>query len=275
MGQYYKVVNLRDKQYLHPHDTGDGLKLMEFGMSGYGLLSVLAAAIANTREHKGSWAGANLVVAGDYADNERFVPENTPNVQEINLYAYIEDESSGYVNVSRAYAELTEHALGVEVRDRMAWRQTPEKCPRVLSRLAERKKVSSLEELFDLFDEVLEPQSASGTAENLLRGFRVGDVASTMAWHRAQAIWVMHPEGDIHLRFTLEANHNATQHAGEVVDLVFPMTATQLAKKLGFLEQWRKHFPRAMSAKTAAKVAAKAEKALGHAPKVARPDLAI
>ena len=31
MGQYFKVLNLDKKEYLHPHCCGDGLKLMEFG----------------------------------------------------------------------------------------------------------------------------------------------------------------------------------------------------------------------------------------------------
>lgn len=33
MGQYYMVMNLAKKEYLHPHHFGDGLKLMEFAMS--------------------------------------------------------------------------------------------------------------------------------------------------------------------------------------------------------------------------------------------------
>jgi hypothetical protein len=36
MGQYYLIVNLDKKQYLHPHRFGDGLKLLEFGASGGG-----------------------------------------------------------------------------------------------------------------------------------------------------------------------------------------------------------------------------------------------
>ena len=33
MGQYYKIVNIKKKQYISPHTFGDGSKLMEFSMS--------------------------------------------------------------------------------------------------------------------------------------------------------------------------------------------------------------------------------------------------
>ena len=42
MGQYYHIVNLDKKQYLNPHCFGDGLKLLEFGMSASGTLTALA-----------------------------------------------------------------------------------------------------------------------------------------------------------------------------------------------------------------------------------------
>lgn len=79
MGQYYYVVNVDKKQYLHPHDFGDGLKLMEFGLSGMGTLSGLAILLADGNGRGGgdlhsenpiigSWAGDRIVIAGDYAD---------------------------------------------------------------------------------------------------------------------------------------------------------------------------------------------------------------
>ena len=34
MGQYYKPINLDDKQWLYSHDFGDGLKLMEHSWIG-------------------------------------------------------------------------------------------------------------------------------------------------------------------------------------------------------------------------------------------------
>lgn len=79
MGQYYYIVNIDKKQYIHPHKFGDGLKLLEFGASGGGTMCGLAILLScgNNRgggdlrsEHPiiGSWAGDRIIVAGDYAD---------------------------------------------------------------------------------------------------------------------------------------------------------------------------------------------------------------
>jgi hypothetical protein len=90
MGQYYKIVNIKKKQYITPHTFGDGNKLMEFSMSASGVLAGLAILLADgngrgggdlhsENDIIGSWAGDNIVVAGDYADAGKFVkePEHT------------------------------------------------------------------------------------------------------------------------------------------------------------------------------------------------------
>jgi len=80
MGQYYMIVNLDKRQYIHPHRFGDGLKLLEFGYGGNTMcaLAVLLSDgngrgggdLDNAEDHEivGSWAGDRIVVAGDYAD---------------------------------------------------------------------------------------------------------------------------------------------------------------------------------------------------------------
>ena len=98
MGQYHKVVNLDKKEYLHPHELGDGLKLMEFGASAMGTMTALALLLAcsngrgggdfhNTQsktkegypvndvdpsamELIGSWAGCRIAIVGDYAEDQ-------------------------------------------------------------------------------------------------------------------------------------------------------------------------------------------------------------
>ena len=91
MGQYYHIVNLDKKQYLHPHKFGDGLKLREFGASGDGTMMALAALLADGNgrgggdlhsDHPliGSWAGDRIVIAGDYADDGRFVDNSERNL---------------------------------------------------------------------------------------------------------------------------------------------------------------------------------------------------
>jgi hypothetical protein len=94
MGQYYKIVNIKKKQYISPHTFGDGSKLMEFSMSANGVLAGLAILLADgngrgggdlhsTNDIIGSWAGDNIVVAGDYADAGKFVKEPEQTLYEI------------------------------------------------------------------------------------------------------------------------------------------------------------------------------------------------
>tara|TARA_Y100000310_G_C20669719_1_gene809581 strand:- start:1759 stop:2151 length:393 start_codon:yes stop_codon:yes gene_type:complete len=84
MGQYYYVVNLDKEEYIHPHKMGDGLKLLEFGCSRNGTMTALAILLADGNGRGGgdlrsnssiigSWAGDRIVVAGDYADDGRWV----------------------------------------------------------------------------------------------------------------------------------------------------------------------------------------------------------
>ncbi len=94
MGQYYKIVNVKKKQYITPYTFGDGAKLMEFSMSANGVLAGLAILLADGNgrgggdlnsesDIVGSWAGDNIVVAGDYADTGRFVKQPEQNLYEV------------------------------------------------------------------------------------------------------------------------------------------------------------------------------------------------
>ena len=94
MGQYYKIVNIKKKQYITPHTFGDGSKLMEFSMSANGVLAGLAILLADgngrgggdlhsENDIVGSWAGDNIVVAGDYADDGKFVKEADRNLYNV------------------------------------------------------------------------------------------------------------------------------------------------------------------------------------------------
>jgi len=85
MGQYYLTVNLDKGEYLDPHKFGDGLKLLEFGNSTAGTTMGLVALLADGNGRGGgdlrsengiigSWKGDRIVVAGDYADPNNFVP---------------------------------------------------------------------------------------------------------------------------------------------------------------------------------------------------------
>lgn len=102
MGQYYKIVNVKKREYLNPHMFNDGLKLMEFGMSGGGTMTALAVLLADGNGRGGgdidsdnpivgSWAGDPIVIAGDYGDDGKFLPTDKADK---NLYTVSEDEGT-------------------------------------------------------------------------------------------------------------------------------------------------------------------------------------
>ena len=75
MGQYFLIVNLDKKEYIHPHELGSGLKLWEICANN--ICRVLPFLLRKSNEtgggdiHKdyknaGRWAGDRIVVIGDY-----------------------------------------------------------------------------------------------------------------------------------------------------------------------------------------------------------------
>ena len=109
MGQYYVAVNLDKKQYIAPHECGNGAKLMEFGLSGLGMMSCLSILLADGNGRGGgdlhtenpligSWAGDRIVIAGDYADMGKFVDSD-----DANLYTHAHDL---FENISAAVMKV-------------------------------------------------------------------------------------------------------------------------------------------------------------------------
>ena len=108
MGQYYKVVNITKKEFLHPHKFGDGMKLLEFGSSGRGTMMGLSILLSSGNGNGGgdlypaenpiigSWAGDKVVICGDYADEGIFTQN-----KEINLF----EESESYLDISEKVIE--------------------------------------------------------------------------------------------------------------------------------------------------------------------------
>lgn len=101
MGQYFLVVNLDKKEYLHPHKFGDGLKACEFGYGGK-TMQALHALLTKSDDSGGGdynkefdpegivgwWAGDRIWIVGDCDSS--------------GLYDAVEDESSDneYVEIS-------------------------------------------------------------------------------------------------------------------------------------------------------------------------------
>ena len=105
MGQYYLIVNIEKKQFIHPHKMGSGLKLWEMLAEGspFRALGILLAdgngrGGGDIEEHPliGSWIGDTILVTGDYADGERY------NIKE-NLYHFAKDH---YEDISIQLREI-------------------------------------------------------------------------------------------------------------------------------------------------------------------------
>ena len=104
MGQYYYVVNLDKKQFLHPNKLGDRLELMGFGDSRMGVMLGLAILLSDGNgkvqdsgdfcsDHPlvGSWAGDRIVISGNYAEKGIFNTEHPDK----NLYHLCKDDDNG------------------------------------------------------------------------------------------------------------------------------------------------------------------------------------
>lgn len=131
MGQYYMIINLDQEEYLHPHKFGDGLKLMEFGCSSYGIMTGLAVLLADgngrgggdlhsSNPIVGSWARNRIIVAGDYANSEH-------------------DEEGGNLHhraMKGVYTDISEDVLSA-LRDDMHYRQATQNRVRSVTRQQE------------------------------------------------------------------------------------------------------------------------------------------
>lgn len=83
MGQYYYVVNMDKKQYLHPRKFHEGLKATEFGYDRR-TISALHALLTKSDGGGGgdyqddptgvigSWAGDRIWIVGDYDSSKLF-----------------------------------------------------------------------------------------------------------------------------------------------------------------------------------------------------------
>lgn len=83
MGQYFFIVNLDKKEFLHPHKLGMGLKLWEICINkGCGVIPYLLRKSSSmgggdideleTFPYAGHWAGDRIVVVGDYDKSNLF-----------------------------------------------------------------------------------------------------------------------------------------------------------------------------------------------------------
>jgi len=119
MGQYYKIVNLDKQEFLDTYTFNDGAKLLEFGCSSEGTLTALAILLVDGNGRGGgdlhsdkliigSWAGDRIVVAGDYADEQKFLTVN-----QIAKYKMLKDgeDPNLYDYAAEYFKDISEEAL--------------------------------------------------------------------------------------------------------------------------------------------------------------------
>jgi len=117
MGQSYVIANLDKKEFINPHNLGDGSKLREFVFRDHGptnLAIVLLLAKRSTfsgaelelvGERAGSWCGNRIAIVGLYDDP-------LPGRKE-NLFEVITGMGSeGYANISIQVVEMVRAYLG-------------------------------------------------------------------------------------------------------------------------------------------------------------------
>lgn len=91
MGQYHKLVNLDKREFVHPHQLGDGLKAWEqfaSGPGGIGSAMILLTVCPDPRgggdlpegPFMGRWHGDRVLLVGDYAESDDFDFDTDPSL---------------------------------------------------------------------------------------------------------------------------------------------------------------------------------------------------
>lgn len=217
MGQYYVVCNLDSKTRLTPSDYDDGLKLMELANSRYGVMSALAAALTVGHQGRGDWAGQRVVVAGDYADEGKFLPAECADVNLCQVAQWSPDYDKraalhGYSPVAHEPAFL-ESVYGISLRPFQ---------DRRLKRNAVVKVYPTAEELFtdygvELYDDV------ACSIEDLFVELRIKGVPATVIWRTVERAEIQTHEAGSVLTIYLRSRDSGRIEAKQ---LNFPLKVT-------------------------------------------------
>ena len=107
MGQYHYLINLDKKQFVHPHQIGNGLKLKEQTGWPYSTATALVMMLAASSRDGGrgggdfhaphpligAWAGDRIAFVGDYAE-----PEDIPGIDAPRIYEVCSCEAKAGTN---------------------------------------------------------------------------------------------------------------------------------------------------------------------------------
>jgi len=135
MGQYHILVNLTKNQFVHPHQIGNGLKLLEQAGWEYSTSTALMMLIAGSSGRGcgdfeghplvGSWAGDKIAMIGDYAEMGDLGIGDLTDVKLLyNIIGYVtHDNDNGYIvgneTIFKRIAVLWKN-ISADVRDMMS-----------------------------------------------------------------------------------------------------------------------------------------------------------
>jgi len=119
MGQYHYLVNLTKKQFVNPHNIGNGLKLHEqigFDCSTATALTMLLACsngrgggdFQSKSPLMGSWAGDKIAFIGDYTEKGDIKGVNT-----VNIYKACSANAKGFRDISLEVCKMMSQEFGV------------------------------------------------------------------------------------------------------------------------------------------------------------------
>jgi hypothetical protein len=63
MGEYFKIINMDKKEFIHPHKADSGIKLWEI-LANATPLRIMGYLL----QYGGRWAGDRVIIEGDYDD---------------------------------------------------------------------------------------------------------------------------------------------------------------------------------------------------------------
>lgn len=132
MGQYHYLINLDKKQFVHPHQIGNGLKLKEQVGWNYSTATALVMLLAASSRAggrgggdflaphplMGAWAGDRIAFVGDYAEPEDIPGGDAPVIYKAcSQAAKAEvdggDHPHGWANISAQVREMMSAEFGI------------------------------------------------------------------------------------------------------------------------------------------------------------------
>ena len=126
MGQYHRLVNFTKKEYVNPHEFGNGLKLLEQTGWEFAFSNVTHFLLAKCSgrgggdfhsDMAGIWGGDRVSLVGDYAEPGDFPFLTEPEFHEMMNDVWPKDEKNSpgvYTNISSDLAGEIEDMLDVK-----------------------------------------------------------------------------------------------------------------------------------------------------------------